>query len=116
MRRVSMNEAAALCGVARSTIQRAVHQGRIPRGDDKLISTVDLVRAGYLTEGHEDDVPPPRTRVTLLMLYELNLTILTVLRELSAQLSRLLLLLEPDAGQPAARQKKRPPGPTMQPC
>src|SRR5262245_23777945 len=111
MPRLSMNDAAKLCGRARSTIQRAVARGTLPRGADGLVDTADLVAHGYLDAGHEDDPIPHPTSVTIRMLYDLNLTILSVLRDLSTQLAELLTLLRPEAGQPPARPKKRPQRP-----
>lgn len=116
MPRYSMNDAAKLCGKARSTIQRAVHSGKVPLGDDGLLDTADLVRARYLAPEHEHDPIPPRQSVTLRRIYELNLNIFSLLQTISQQLGRLLSLLEPSPSQPAARPKKRPPGPAAQPC
>jgi hypothetical protein len=113
MPRLSLNKSAQLCGIARSTIQRAVHQGRLPRGTDGLIDTADLVRLGYLTPGREEDPLPPSKPITLRLLYE---TLVPLLTAISEQLARLLTLLEPEAGQPAARPKKRPPGENPHPC
>src|SRR5215475_6759009 len=112
MPRLSMNKAADLCGVARSTIQRAVASGRVPRGADGQIDTADLVRAGYLTPEREQAPIPLRTPMTIRMLYD---TVVPLLQTISEQLARLLARLEPPAGQPPARPKKRPPG-APQPC
>lgn len=113
MARLSMNRAASLCGVARSTIQRAVTSRRLPRGADGLVDTDDLVRLGYLTPDRAESAPPPRPAVTIRMLYD---TMVPLLQAISEQLTRLLALLEPGPGQPPARPKKRAPGSAPCPC
>lgn len=47
MARVTISEAARATGVARTTIQRAIQQGRLPRGKEGLVALVDLANAGF---------------------------------------------------------------------
>lgn len=65
MPRLTIAEAARLCRRPRSTLQRAIQRGDLPRGTDLLIATADLVRAGYLLPDHANDPIPPPTAAVL---------------------------------------------------
>ena len=113
MPRLSINKAARLCGCARSTLQRAVTSGRLPRGSDRLVDTRDLIRLGYLDPAHEDDDVSTQPRMTVRQLYDALVPLLTLI---SQQLGELLTVLRPGAGQPPSESENGPPQRPLCPC
>jgi hypothetical protein len=47
MAKLTLSEAARACGVARTTIQRAVKTGRLSLDAEHQVDTAELLRAGY---------------------------------------------------------------------
>src|SRR5262249_13951163 len=47
MANLTLSEAARACGVARTTIQRAVKTGRLSLDAEHQVDTAELLRAGY---------------------------------------------------------------------
>jgi hypothetical protein len=47
MAKLTISDAARACRVARSTLQRAVHAGRLSLDPDHHVDTAELIRAGY---------------------------------------------------------------------
>src|SRR5213076_2728920 len=47
MAKLTLSQAARACGVARTTIQRAVKTGRLSLDAEHLVDTAELLRVGY---------------------------------------------------------------------
>ena len=47
MTKLSISDAARACRVARTTLQRAIHTGRLSLDAEHRIDTAELIRAGY---------------------------------------------------------------------
>ena len=47
MAKLTISDAARVAGVARSTLHRAIHAGRLSVDADVRIDTAELLRAGY---------------------------------------------------------------------
>jgi Recombinase len=64
MAKLTLSDAARACGVARTTIQRAVRTGRLSLDAEHLVDTAELLRAGYhvaaaaLHAAAQQPVPP----------------------------------------------------------
>jgi hypothetical protein len=57
MAKLTISAAARACRVARSTLQRAIHTGRLSLDPDHRVDTAELLRAGYMLHAarQEDD-------------------------------------------------------------
>lgn len=51
MAKLTISEAARVAGVARSTLHRAINQGRMSLGSDGKVDTSELLRLGYTLQG-----------------------------------------------------------------
>lgn len=63
MAKLTLSEAARACGVARTTIQRAVKTGRLSLDAEHLVDTAELLRVGYQVDAavlHAAAPQPPR--------------------------------------------------------
>jgi hypothetical protein len=61
MAKLTLSEAARACGVARTTIQRAVKTGRLSLDAEHQVDTAELLRAGYQVDAavlHAASQPP----------------------------------------------------------
>lgn len=47
MARITLTEASRITGAARSTLYRAIHEGRLTREPDGTVDTAELLRAGF---------------------------------------------------------------------
>jgi hypothetical protein len=57
MAKLTVSDAARVVRVARTTIQRAIREGRMTKGPDGLIDTAELLRAGYTLHAATDADP-----------------------------------------------------------
>jgi hypothetical protein len=63
MAKLTLSDAARACGVARTTIQRAVKTGRLSLDAEHLVDTAELLRVGYQVDAavlHAASQQPPR--------------------------------------------------------
>jgi hypothetical protein len=51
MAQLTISDAARVAGVARSTLHRAIHAGRLSVDPDGRLDTAELLRAGYTLQG-----------------------------------------------------------------
>src|SRR5437870_13877811 len=51
MAKLTISEAARVAHVARSTLHRAINQGRLSADADGKVDTAELLRAGYMLQG-----------------------------------------------------------------
>jgi hypothetical protein len=51
MAKLTISDAARVAGVARSTLHRAIHAGRLGTDPDGHLDTAELLRAGYTLQG-----------------------------------------------------------------
>jgi hypothetical protein len=58
MARLSITEAARVAGVARSTLYRAIRDGRLSREPDGTIDTSELLRVGFTLQHATSDATP----------------------------------------------------------
>jgi hypothetical protein len=58
MARLSITEAARVAGVARSTLYRAIRDGRLSREPDGMVDTSELLRAGFTLQHATPDATP----------------------------------------------------------
>jgi hypothetical protein len=61
MAKLTISDAARVAGVSRSTLHRAIKQGRISLDPDGRLDTAELLRAGYMLQ---QALRQPRTRLT----------------------------------------------------
>ena len=61
MAKLTISDAARVAGVSRSTLHRAIKQGRISLDPDGRLDTAELLRAGYMLQ---QALRQPRTRMT----------------------------------------------------
>src|SRR6185369_3948826 len=52
MAKLTISGAARVAGVARSTLHRAIHAGRLSPDPDGHLDTAELLRAGYTLQAH----------------------------------------------------------------
>jgi hypothetical protein len=52
MAKLTISDAARVAGVARSTLHRAIHAGRLSVDPDGHLDTAELLRAGYTLQKH----------------------------------------------------------------
>ena len=57
MAKLTISDAARVAGVARSTLHRAMHAGRLSVDADGRVDTAELLRAGYTLHGAPHQVP-----------------------------------------------------------
>jgi hypothetical protein len=55
MARITLTEASRITGAARSTLYRAIHEGRLTREPDGTVDTVELLRAGFALQRTTSD-------------------------------------------------------------
>jgi hypothetical protein len=108
MARLTLTEASRITGAARSTLYRAIAEGRLTREPDGTIDTVELLRAGFALqhatseEALQDDAtihdatPPIQGEDAPAILY-LERLVATLERELEAAKTREAQLLEREA-------------------
>jgi hypothetical protein len=98
MAKLTISDAARVAGVARSTLHRAIHAGRLSLDPDGRVDTAELLRAGYTLQGRAHQYTPgalqdatPRASDTQQMRTPLALEPLSALQQ-----ERDLLRLERD--------------------
>ena len=93
MARITLTEASRITGAARSTLYRAIHEGRLTREPDGTVDTAELLRAGFALQRATSDSSGEDTPA---LLY-LERLVATLERELEAAKAREATLLEREA-------------------
>jgi hypothetical protein len=108
MARLTLTEASRITGAARSTLYRAIQEGRLTREPDGTIDTVELLRAGFALQPATSEgalqgdatihnaTPPIQEEDAPAILY-LERLVATLERELEAAKTRETQLLEREA-------------------
>jgi hypothetical protein len=108
MARLTLTEASRITGAARSTLYRAISEGRLTREPDGTIDTVELLRAGFSLQNEASqetlrddsslhDATPPRQPEDAPAILYLERLVATLERELEAAKIREAKLLEREA-------------------
>jgi len=108
MARITLTEASRITGAARSTLYRAIHEGRLTREPDGTVDTAELLRAGFALQRatsettlhnnatRHDATSDSSGEDTPALLY-LERLVATLERELEAAKAREATLLEREA-------------------
>jgi len=108
MARITLTEASRVTGAARSTLYRAIQEGRLTREPDGTVDTAELLRAGFAfqhatsdTTSHDDvtihDATPGTHGEDAPAILYLERLVATLERELDAAKTREAQLLEREA-------------------
>jgi len=65
MAKLTISGAARVAGVARSTLHRAIHAGRLSPDPDGHLDTAELLRAGYTLQAHATPLQDATPRTTV---------------------------------------------------